>query len=58
MYLGSMGFVLWAALFARSGLLTLIGIAVQIVAAFWYTISYIPGARTVVAAIVPNPFAF
>jgi hypothetical protein len=52
-----MVFVLWAALFARNGLLTLIGIAVQCVAAFWYTISYIPGARTVVAALVPNPFS-
>ena len=57
-YFASIIFVLWAALYVHSGLLTLVGIAVQACAATWYTLSYIPGGRTVVSAALSacNPF--
>ncbi len=51
-YLGAIALTLWAAIGLKSGLLTLVAIIIQFLALIWYTLSYIPYARTCVKNLI------
>merc|ERR1712216_553385 len=50
-HVGSMAGTLWACLWHRSALLTMVFVVVQICALIWFFVSYIPGGTTVLQFI-------